>query len=73
MFRDQCVHRSRLNANSTAGHDREILQIGHSLWANGMITAEVTERMPLPPACSVTWPAGQFSTRRPFILGTHAI
>jgi hypothetical protein len=72
IFRDQCAHRYRPEANSTVGPDWEILQVRDSLWSGAMVTTEVTERTPFPPACSGTRPAGQFSIRRSFILSTQA-
>jgi hypothetical protein len=65
VFKEKCRHRDRVKATHAAPRDREILQIRNSLF--GMLTAEVTERTPLPPGCSVTWPAGRFSTRRSFV------
>jgi hypothetical protein len=58
MFRKKSVHRHRLDITSTGRSAREVLQTRNSLWVNGMITAEVTERSPLPPGCSVTLAGG---------------
>jgi hypothetical protein len=71
IFREHCVHAHRSKPSSAASRYRGFPQVGTSLWPNEMITAEATERTRLPPACSVTWPAGHFSTRRPFILSTQ--
>ena len=67
FFRERYVHGYGFNVTSADRRNQGVLPARNSLLVNGTITAEVTERTSQPPTCSVTWLAGRFSARRPFL------
>jgi hypothetical protein len=67
IFAEKRRHRNRAKPTSPAHEDKGLPQTGNSQLIGGIVTTVLTERTPHPLVfCSVTWPAGRFSARRPF-------